>query len=449
MSRLLRSVALAAATLGAGIPTARVLAAQPPTTAPAAATAERFVRALEHGAFAEAASLSALPAPAGGTTEQLLRNLWTQLSAQLGALTALGAAETRPEGAGHAVDLDGRFARAAVTLRVVLNATEQVTGFWVRPPRAEPWKAPAYVDTTRFDEHAVTVGAEPTLPGTLTMPTMRPEAGVPAVVLVHGSGPNDRDERLGPNRPFKDLAWGLASRGIAVLRYDKRSHAAPTSLTSGGPPTVEREVVLDALAALEVARRTPGVDPRRVVVLGHSLGGTLAPEIARRDGHVAGAALLAPGGARPWGELLAEQLAYIETLPNAAVGQRAALLPTLEQLDRRALAPETPVLGVPASYWYDLAERTPVEAARALPVPILAMFGGRDYQVPVADAAIWERALAGQRGKSLRRFPMLDHLFRVGEGMATPADYQTRGASVAPDVVQALATWILDLPARD
>src|SRR5690606_5697568 len=118
------------------------------------------------------------------------------------------------------------------------------------------------------------------------------------------------------NRPFRDLAWGLASCGIAVLRYDKRSYARPASL--GDDATVEEEVIADAVAALADARSAEGVDSARVVLLGHSLGGTLAPEIAgRSDGGVAGVVLLA-AGARPMTVTLDEQLAYLDSLARAA-----------------------------------------------------------------------------------------------------------------------------------
>jgi dienelactone hydrolase len=107
-------------------------------------------------------------------------------------------------------------------------------------------------------------------------------------VLVHGSGPQDRDETIGPNKPFRDLAWGLASQGIAVLRYEKRTkkHAMKLVLIKN-TITVKQETIDDALAAVALLRKTERIDPNRIFVLGHSLGGMLIPRIGARDPDVA------------------------------------------------------------------------------------------------------------------------------------------------------------------
>ena len=105
----------------------------------------------------------------------------------------------------------------------------------------------------------------------------------PAVILVHGSGPNDRDETIGPNKPFKDLAWAVASRGVAVLRYEKRTKQHSAKLASVRAFTVKEEVLDDAMAAFVLLRTTEGIVPNASFVLGHSLGGMLVPHIGRLD----------------------------------------------------------------------------------------------------------------------------------------------------------------------
>ena len=121
----------------------------------------------------------------------------------------------------------------------------------------------------------MTIGSGPlAVPGTLSLP--RRDGRRPAVVLLGGSGPNDRDETIGRNKPFKDLAWGLASRGVAVLRFDKVTYTHGEKAAQDRGFTVADEYLPQATAAIRLLRQHPAVDAGRVVVAGHSLGGTVA-----------------------------------------------------------------------------------------------------------------------------------------------------------------------------
>ena len=164
-------------------------------------------------------------------------------------------------------------------------------------------------------------------------------ASAPLLILVHGSGPNDRDETLGPNTPFRDLAHGLATRGIAVLRYDKRTFAQKEKLLKQGLEktiTIKEEVLDDVMATLDKARSLPGIDSNRIFVLGHSGGGSLAPLIAQRDGRLAGIILLA-ASSRPLEEGLLEQLRYVKGVDP---DQAEAVAKIEKDVERRARAHE-------------------------------------------------------------------------------------------------------------
>jgi dienelactone hydrolase len=113
------------------------------------------------------------------------------------------------------------------------------------------------------------------------------------LILVHGSGPSDRDEALGPNKPFRDIAWGVASRGVAVLRYNKRSYEHPMSAKAANF-TLNAEAVDDAVSAAALLRGIPEINPQRIFVLGHSLGAVVAPRIGRAGPAIAG--LILEGG---------------------------------------------------------------------------------------------------------------------------------------------------------
>ncbi len=316
------------------------------------------------------------------------------------------------------------------------------------PPREAP-SPPPYSRSDAFREIEVTIGGEEwPLPGTLAMPVG--ESPRPALVLVHGSGPNDRDETLGPNKPFRDLAWGLATRGIAVLRYDKRTrvHAARMAAAAGAL-TVKEETVDDALAAVALLEKTPGIDPDRIFVLGHSLGGMLVPRIAARGPRVAGWIVMA-GTTRPLEEVYLEQVRYLVSLDGeitpaerekiAEIERQIATLGEPAKL--AAASPSDLPLGLPAAYWKDLMGWHPAEAAKPIHRPMLILQGGRDYQVTMADLANWKAALGARDTVTFKVYPRLDHLFMEGDGPSTPADY-ARPGHVSKEVVEDIATWIL------
>ena len=294
----------------------------------------------------------------------------------------------------------------------------------------------------------LTVGVgSPPLEGTLTIPAGK--GPFPAVVLVSGSGPNDQDETIGPNKPFLDIALGLAARGIASVRYDKRTRDYPQSINPR-TFTSTQEYVPDALAAIALLRNQRMIAAGRIFVLGHSEGGTYAPLIAKRDPHVAGVIVLA-GGAESLGAAIVRQTRYLATLPGVVGARAKAALPEVTseaaRIDNIAAlehdSPGTVLLGgVGPAYYLSELRYNEVATARSIPQPLLLLQGDRDYQVTVAnDLDVWRKGLAGRSGVTVVQFPRADHLFLDGNGAPTPLEYQTPG-HVDPKVIAAIASWI-------
>jgi|Deesub1362B_J571_1020462.scaffolds.fasta_scaffold06009_1 hypothetical protein len=339
------------------------------------------------------------------------------------------------------VHLISRFEKGRVDVQMVLEPSAKVAGLWFRPAEKPSYEAPAYTDTSRFREQELEFGRPAyRLKGTLSLP--EGEGPFPVVVLVHGSGPNDRDETVGPNKPFRDLAWGLASLGIAVFRYDKRTYAYARKLAVA-KITVEQEVIEDALLALQRVRQHPSVDSGRVYLLGHSLGGMLAPEIAYRDGRVAGVLLLA-APARPLDAVLMDQLTYIRSLKKGSPEAAGidSLLQIVKKLAKGELDSSTNVLGAPASYYYDLRRRLPFTFAEKLQCRLLVLQAGRDYQVPETDKKMWKAFCEKIPYAEYKEYANLNHLFIAGRGMATPEEYATKKGHVAYRVIRHIADWI-------
>ncbi|MBP1661439.1 MAG: hypothetical protein H6P95_2631, partial [Candidatus Aminicenantes bacterium] len=178
--------------------------------------------------------------------------MWAkQLPAQVGAFKQQGPARREQLQGYEIVLITCSFEKALLDARVVFDKEGKIAGLnFVPPAPPAKYEPPAYADPAKFEETEVTVGSgEWALPGTLTKP--KGDGPFPGLVLVHGSGPNDRDETLGPNKPFKDLAWGLATRGIAVLRYEKRNKAHQKEILADpkleATMTVKDETIDDAL----------------------------------------------------------------------------------------------------------------------------------------------------------------------------------------------------------
>jgi len=378
---------------------------------------------------------------------EVLEELWDSIIAQVGAFQEQLGTQTLEVSGQTVVVITLQFETLAVDTQISVDANGEITGLYFRPsesnePVADTWKPPAYADSASFTEQDVTVGSgDWTLPGTLTMPAS--DDLVPAVVLVHGSGPNDRDETAGPNKPFRDLAWGLASNGIAVLRYDKRTLVYSQQVASDPSFTIQEESVDDALAAVTLLRETEGIDPNRIYVLGHSLGGYLAPQIASQDAEITGIIIMA-GFTRPFEDLMVYQAEYLLGLDGdlsaddqAQVAEAQAMADQVKTLDSASTGPMP--FNLPLDYWLALKAYDPVSTAQTLTMPILILQGERDYQVTMTDLEGWRAGLFAD--VTIMTYPALNHLFMSGEGPGNPTEYQTP-SHVEEVVITDIVHWI-------
>jgi uncharacterized protein len=378
-----------------------------------------------------------------------LADTWKQLLGQTGGFQNILSESAQAIQSFQVATLVCAFERTTLDAVISFDADGAVGGIRFRPHRdTTPWAAPAYAKPETFHEDPVTVKfSHWELPGTVTTPLG--DGPFPLVVLVQGSGPHDEDESIGPNKPFKDLAWGLASRGVAVLRYTKRTaRYGAKSIDEGASFTVDDEIVNDARAAVELAAKQPKIDPKRIFLLGHSEGGYIAPRIAEGDAQIAGIIVLA-GSARPLEKVIDDQIHYLATFPGVPPEQAKKQIDAVELMIKEIDSPDlkktdkVTFLGaeIPASYFLDLRGYDPVAVAAKLKIRILVLQGARDYQVTNDDFDLWKKGLAGHNNVTFKVYPDLNHLFVTGEGKSKPSEYD-RAGHVSADTVTDIADWI-------
>ena len=343
---------------------------------------------------------------------EIFKDMFKQSEKQFGKLQAKG--EWKQESA-EGITLyyrDLKFERYSLRFLLSFDADGSMNTIRLMPVPAASTAKPVAYNKEKMQERDITVGADDfKLPGTLTLPVGKKKA--PVVILVHGSGPQDRDETVGPNKPFRDLAWGLAERGIATVRYDKRT-----------------KVYADS-----------------VYVLGHSLGATLAPRIAEQADGLTGIILVA-ALARPFEDAIVEQMTYISSLTDSSANAKKQITEIKKQADniKKLGTPEYDdkiplLLNLPRSYWEFANAYKPVEVASKLALPILILQGERDYQVTMQDFGLWRFGLMRNKNAFLKSYPKLNHMLQEGSGKATPFEYN-QASPVVGYVMDDIASFI-------
>ena len=367
-----------------------------------------------------------------------LAGIWQKLVQQAGTLKGQDDWEQEATAGYQICRRRLAFERAALYLNLTFDKTMKLAGisFTPAPLRKTPQPLQPEALPDGIEEQTFTVShGEVILPGLLTLPTAR-SGKLPAVVLVHGSGPNDRNETIGPNQLFRELAYALAAKGIAVVRYDKRTlvYRDNFEAVSNGVVNYDTETVDDAIQALKQLAETDEIDASRLYVIGHSLGGMLAPRIVNYSQMPVAGIIGLAAPARPFEKMLNEQLRYVGQVNG---------LSSKEATQKAKEQTQAIMLKLPKAYLECCKQYNPLASARSLQnLPMLFIQGTHDYQVTRTDLLRWKKGLHKNTAARFVLLPEIDHLMRQLPQMAVPADYQEKHP-VSPLVVEEIATFIL------
>ncbi len=374
-------------------------------------------------------------------SEDTYQQFKNQMVQKMGSFKSIFDVRTTSEQSYEVVNVNCAFDSQKITLRVVFDNDGNIAGF--NSAQYIPQSLMLYDDSIL--EKTVVFGEEGSrLQGVITTPKDQPVYGV--VILVQGSGASDKDETIAQNKPFKDLAWGLARQGIATFRYDKRTFTYGKTLATDNTLTPQEEVIDDVTYAEQYLNVYTSLPLNNLYVLGHSLGGYLLPAISDEMNHTRGYIYLSANSS-PLQKLALDQYTYIYGLDGEISDKEQKSLDDLQdeiskitpdqlnQLDKT-----DKILGAYKAYWQYLVNYDPLTKVESMKMPMLFLQGENDYQVPLSDFETWKEH-APVDNSTFISYPHLNHLLMYSENESTPDDYYTQ-SHVDDKVINDIAHWI-------
>jgi dienelactone hydrolase len=376
-----------------------------------------------------------------------LRTVWTQLAMSLGEVKSFDDPYIGKNAKGIIeVITPMHFAQTSLDAKVYVK-NKEITGFFMSQHISRKYFVPEYADTTKFAEQELIIGVEGDFPlkAKLTYPLNK--TNYPCLILVHGSGPNDMDQTVGPNKIFKDIAYGLATAGIAVLRYEKRTFAYPGKMGEILEQlTLEQETIEDAVLAFRLMKENSNVNSSKIFILGHSLGGYAMPLIAEKTD--AAGYIMSAAPARDFEEVIYDQYLHIFGADDTITTDEQRYIEDynsrLENLKKLKAGEELEFAELPLNmsiaYWQFINDYDIVEKANQIKKPVLVIHNERDYQVTEKDLKVWQEKLDGENF-DIQVLKGLNHLFIYGENTSTPNEYNQK-ASVDASAIELIKNWI-------
>lgn len=283
------------------------------------------------------------------------------------------------------------------------------------------------------------------LPGTLLIPTSNKKI---LAILIHGSGPNDRDETTGPNKPFKDIADELFKQGIATYRYDKRTNCALESLPNN--MTVHDEVTNDVINMVHFFHSNDTFKDYKIVLIGHSLGGMMLPFLGENLKSAIAGMIMMAGPSFSFQTKLQQQYAYLyKQNPTTEMKEEIKKLNRqVENLSPKnfklSLKNEDLPLTLSASYWKSLLDYNQLKTMENITIPTIILQGENDYQVTMDDFNLWKKQLINHKNVAFKSYKNLFHLFIKSEDVPSPKDYEIVG-HVEQEVIDDMTIWMKNL----
>lgn len=378
-----------------------------------------------------------------------ISRVWKGLVSMNGPFKACTGVETFTSGKNEINYAHIQFEKRNFDLKVSFNEDNSIKTFVIVPPLESRtvYKEPDYARPDEMNEKVLqVVTGNYKLNGILSLPKNRSK--VPVVIMVHGMGPNDKDETFGAMKIFKDVAYGLTTKGIGVFRYDKRTRQYGAMVIKSKNFDVRTEVTDDVLSAIRAVKADPMVDSTKIFLCGHSYGAMMLPLLAE-EAKVAGYIFLAPDN-RPVEDIMIANAT--ETYKSMTNPRQKAQIDTMKaEAQKIKILKDNPTafpdsvmfLRFPVSYWKTLATFDPMVKSKSITQPLLVLYGERDYQVVKSVFNDWKSKVT-EKNATYKSYPGLNHFFVDGKDKSTPEEYKKPG-NFSLVAITDMAEWIKGL----
>ena len=377
-------------------------------------------------------------------TEEQFKATWKSINLSLGKLTEYEKSCDTITDSGLISYFDLNFEKKSVVFGVRVQQDKVLSFFAVQSaPCASKYSIAEYIDKNSFTEKNILINDS--LNVLLTSPMKIDDSNIICIMLT-GSGQQDSDGTIGANKPIKDLAVGLASKGIHTLRFSKKLVGVTEKYT------IEDEYGKIVDNILKFISGKSEYQKFKIFIIGHSLGGMVAPTIGSQQKRVEGV-IAVSANFRPMEDLLLQQTEYVLSLDkNSTMDQKQAFLSDIDsrikylKKDLNTSSPSNLLpFNVPASYWislkkYDLNKR---KIRKNITKPMLVLWGENDYQVPATELKLYKRYFSGAPNKFIS-YSNLNHILTKSDGTMSPAEYHIQ-QNIPEYVVSDIAAWIFHI----
>ena len=375
-------------------------------------------------------------------TEQLAKNIYVELITVCGFFNKVEETIISEDEQYKYVTLICKFDLVHVNMKVTIDDDMKIAGIYYTYNHDYTGE-----EAIAINESEVTFGFEFEIKGALTIPES--DELVPLVIIVGGSGPTDRNGTVGINTPYLDIATSLYERGIATLRFDKRTLTNANYYANNlDGLTLWDECIDDAAIAFYYAQTLSSVDKDRIYIIGHSLGGYAMGRIAVMTKNNAAGYILMAANSSHMEDLIITQLDYLNNIDGVVSEEEQNILNdyTIQRNNIKGLTEDSDLtyevlMNVPKSYWLDLKDYDPVESVSNITKPVLILQGERDYQVTMEEYQVWYDRLNEKDNITFETFKNLNHLFMTGQGVSIPEEYAYSG-TVSREIIDALELFI-------